>query len=69
MDHFRVDHTPTHNVANIADGGSGNVGIRIFGIGDNNIVVPEVVEDSEINAVAIAVDGGTVARIRAAGLL
>ena len=68
-DHFQVNHTPTHDAANVADGRAGNVRIGIFGISDNNVVVPEVVEELEDNAVAAVFDDGDMVRLRASRLI
>ena len=64
-----MDHTPTHNVENVADGGAGNVRIGIFGISENNVVVPEAVEELETNVGAAVFDNGDMARLRASRLL
>ena len=64
-----MDHTPTHDAVNIADGGAGNVGIRNFGISDNNVVVLEVVEELEAKVVASVFDDEDMAGLRASRLL
>ena len=64
-----MDHTPTHDVANIADCVAGNVRIGIFGISDNNVVGLEVVEELEANVVAVVFDDGDMARLRVSRLL
>ena len=64
-----MDHTTTYDVASVADGETGNVRIGIFGISENNVVVPEAVEELETNVGAAVFDNGDMARLRASRLL